>query len=65
MAEAVKRLNDESNNIGVHSRISDNPSEIINHDEIIIAHGLWQWPDSCIEKSSNEQFKIFTLSLEC
>ena len=63
VAEAVKRLNDELNNIGAHSRISDNPSEIINHDEIIIAHGLWQWPGILgIEKSSNEQFKIFTLS---
>ena len=29
VAEAVKQLNDESNNIGVHSRISDKPSELL------------------------------------
>ena len=62
VAEAVKRLNDESNNIGVHSRMSDNPSEIINHDEIIIAHGLWQWPGTVALKNhrmNNTKYLLF------
>ena len=62
VAEAVKRLNDESNNIGVHSRMSDNPSEIINHDEIIIAHGLWQWPGTVALKNhrmNNSKYLLF------
>ena len=62
VAEAVKRLNDELNNIGVHSRMSDNPSEIINHDEIIIAHGLWQWPSILAWKNhrmNNSKYLLF------
>ena len=61
VAEAVKRLNDELNNIDVHSRMSDNPSEIINHDEFIIAHGLWQWRYRCMKnhRMNNSKYLLF------
>ncbi len=44
VAEAVNRLNDEMNRVGMSSRMSENQCEQIDAKEIIIAHGLWQWP---------------------
>lgn len=44
VAEAVVRLNEEFNHLGVSSEITENPSLFNNQNLCIIAHGLWQWP---------------------
>jgi glycosyltransferase involved in cell wall biosynthesis len=44
VAEAVNRLNDEMNSLGLDSTVSDNRDYKLKEPFFIIAHGLWQWP---------------------
>ena len=44
VAEAVNRLNDEMNSLGLDSKVSDNRDYKLKEPFFIIAHGLWQWP---------------------
>ena len=44
VAEAVNRLNDEMNSLGLNSSISDIRKYKLEEPTSIVAHGLWQWP---------------------
>ena len=46
VAEAVNRLNDEMNSLGLDSTVSDNRDYKLKEPFFIIAHGLWQWPSA-------------------
>ena len=44
VAEAVLRLNEELKNQNISSSISDDRKNESQNSDLIIAHGLWQWP---------------------
>ena len=51
---AVELLNQALLDVGVDSRVSDNPvAKTKNQDEWIIAHGLWQWPGRRAQETGN------------
>ena len=41
---AVQLLSNSINKLGVVSNLSDDPNYSPGKDEVVIAHGLWQWP---------------------
>ena len=41
---AVKLLNESINKLGISSTLTADPNYSVEDNEIIIAHGLWQWP---------------------
>ena len=48
--------------MGLGSRIIDEPTHNIEDNEIIIAHGLWQWPGSLAWKNhriNNTKYLLF------
>ena len=51
---AVELLNQALLDVGVDSRVSDDPvAKTKNQDEWIIAHGLWQWPGRRAQETGN------------
>ena len=44
VAEAVNRLSDEMNALGLNSSVTDKRKYNLENTLFIIAHGLWQWP---------------------
>ena len=52
---AVELLNQALLDVGVDSRVSDDPVAKTkkNQDEWIIAHGLWQWPGRRAQETGN------------
>ena len=44
VAEAVLRLNEELKNQNISSSISSHRNEAYKCADMVIAHGLWQWP---------------------
>ena len=41
---AVELLAESLNKLGISSSLSADPNYSVQDNEIIIAHGLWQWP---------------------